>query len=258
MASGSLFSEFPKKRTPLPPEYAAIYLQHYRNSREGNSQILGLAKWAEGWMHRKVADDVKQGASKSTLEIGAGTLNQLPYEPHSQPYDIVEPFQELYQSSPHLHRIRNIHANVSDIPPDTKYERITSIAALEHVCDLPALVAQSALLLSEGGQFRAGIPSEGTILWRLGWATTTALDFRARYNLDYEVLMRYEHVNTASEIENVLRYFFADVRFKVFGLSRSLSFYQFYACASARLDRCQSYLNRGAVEHSQSSAQLRA
>ena len=258
MAPGNLFSEFPKTRIPLPPEYASIYLQHYWNSREGKSQILGLAKWAESWMHKKVAEDVSEGTPKSTLEIGAGTLNQLPYEPHSNPYDIVEPFHELYQSSPHLQRIRNIYANVSDVPPNTKYERITSIAALEHVCDLPELVARSALLLADGGNFRAGIPSEGTILWRLGWATTTALDFRARYNLDYEVLMRYEHVNTASEIENVLHYFFADVRHSVFGLSKFLSFYQFYACFSPRLDRCQTYLNRNAAKHSQFSGPPRA
>lgn len=43
--------------------------------------------------------------------------------------------------------------------------------------------------------------------------------------------MNYEHVNSASEIENVLRYFFADVRCSVFGLGRSLSFYQFYVCS---------------------------
>ena len=244
MASEKLFSEFPKKRTPLPPEYAAIYLQHYRNSREGNSQILGLAKWAESWMHRKVAEDVSQAPPKSTLEIGAGTLNQVPYEPHSNPYDIVEPFQELYRSSPHRPRIRNIYADISEVPPGTTYQRVTSIAALEHVCDLPQLVARSALLLESGGVFRAGIPSEGTILWRLGWRTTTALDFRARYNLDYEVLMKYEHVNTASEIESVLRFYFADVRSSVFGLAKSLSFYQFYACSAPRLDRCHKIIAR--------------
>lgn len=242
MAAGNPFSEFPKTRAPLPPEYAAIYLQHYRNSREGNSQILGLAKWAERWMHNKVAQDVKRGAPRSTLELGAGTLNQLPYEPSSKPYDIVEPFQELYQASPHRHRIRDIYADVSEVPVQTKYDRITSVATLEHVCNLPELVAQSALLLAKGGQFRAGIPSEGTILWRLGWRTTTALDFKARHNLDYEVLMKYEHVNTASEIETVLRYFFADVRGSVFGLIKSLSFYQFYACLAPRIDRCQTYL----------------
>jgi hypothetical protein len=235
------FIQFPKQREPLPPEYAAIYLQHYRNSREGNSRVLGLAKYAESWMHRKVAEDVSHTEPKATLEIGAGNLNQLPYEPHTSPYDIVEPFRELFETSPHLARIRNVYNDISEIPPDNRYDRITSIAVLEHVCNLPELVAQSALLLAEGGTFRAGIPSEGTILWRLGWQTTTAPAFRARHNLDYKVLMKYEHVNLAREIEEVLRYFFGETRPSVFGISRSLSFYQFFACAKPRLDRCHSY-----------------
>jgi len=244
VATDDLFSNFPKKRIPLSPEFAAIYLQHYRNSREGSSKVLSLAKRAESWMHRKLAEDVKSGSPKSTLELGAGTLNQLPYEPMSNPYDIVEPFHELYESSPSLARVRNIYDDILDIPLAPTYERITSVAVLEHICNLPEVVAQSGLLLVEGGQFRAGIPSEGTILWRLGWKTTTALAFKRRYNLDYEVLMKHEHVNSANDIEDVLRYFFAEVKGSVFGLARPLSFYQFYACAKPRLDECRDYLRR--------------
>lgn len=242
MATGNPFDRFPKERPPLSPEFAAIYLQHYRNSREGKSQVLSLAKRAESWMHRKLAADVKAGLQKSTLEIGAGTLNQLPYEPLSYPYDIVEPFRDLYKSSPNLDRVRNIYDDIFEIPQTARYERIISVAVLEHICNLPEVVAQSGLLLADGGQFRAGIPSEGTILWRLAWKNTTALAFRRRYNLDYEVLMRHEHVNSAREIEDVLRYFFSEVDGSVFGLVRSLSFYQFYACARPRLDKCRTYL----------------
>jgi hypothetical protein len=236
------FSTFPKERVPLSPEYAAIYLAHYRNSREGSSKVLSLAKRAESWMHRKLAEDVKSGPPKSTLELGAGTLNQLPYEPQSNPYDIVEPFHELYQPSPHLARVRNIYNDIQDIPQEARYERITSVAVLEHICNLPEVVARCGLLLTENGQFRAGIPSEGPILWRLGWKTTTALAFKRRYNLDYEVLMKHEHVNSAQEIEEVLRHFFAEVKGSVFGVARSLSLYQFYACAKPRREECRIYL----------------
>jgi hypothetical protein len=242
-----LFSRFPKQRSPLPPEYAAIYLQHYRNSREGKSQILGLAQRMERWMHRKVAADAIDTSPKATLEIGAGNLNQLPYEPQSQPYDIIEPFRELFENSPHLDRVRNIYNDIAEVPSENRYDRITSVAVLEHVCNLPELVARSALLLPDEGSFRAGIPSEGTILWRLGWQFTTAMDFRARHNLDYAVLMRYEHVNTAREIEEVLRYFFAEVRGSVFGLVRALSFYQFFACSRPRRNRCNDYLQGMAI-----------
>lgn len=203
-------------------------------------------------MHRKLAEDLKPGSQKSTLEIGAGTLNQLPYEPQSNPYDIVEPFRDLYESSPNLARVRNIYHDILEIPSSAKYERITSVAVLEHICNLPEVVARSGLLLVDGGQFRAGIPSEGTILWKLGWKATTALEFRLRYNLDYAVLMRHEHVNSAREIEAVLHYFFSGVEGSVFGVSKSLSFYQFYACAQPRLDRCQDYLKDKAASLSSS------
>jgi len=242
VATKNVFSAFPKQRAALPPEYEAIYLQHYQNSRGGKSQVLSLAKKAESWMHRKLAEDVNSGAAKATLELGAGTLNQLPYEPSSQPYDIVEPFRDLYESSPHLGRIRNIYDDIFDVPQAARYDRVVSVAVLEHICNLPEVVAQSALLLLDGGQFRAGIPSEGTVLWRLGWKCTTALAFRRRYDLDYEVLMNYEHVNTAREIEDVLRHFFSDVRGSSFGLARSLSLYQFYACTNPRRDECRNYL----------------
>jgi hypothetical protein len=174
-------------------------------------------------------------------------LNQLPYEPRSAPYDIVEPFRELYESSPQLKRIRNVYTDIAEIPANNRYQRITSIAVLEHVENLPELIARSALLLDRDGSFRAGIPSEGTILWRLGWQLTTALDFRARYNLDYKVLMEHEHVNTAAEIEEVLRYFFGVTQRNVFGLMRSLSFYQFFACSQPRLDRCPDYVRHPSI-----------
>jgi hypothetical protein len=250
VAIRNLFSNFPKERPPLSPEFAAIYLQHYKNSREGNSKVLSLAKSAESWMHKKVAADVKSDLQRSTLEIGAGTLNQLPYEPLSNPYDIVEPFRDLYKSSPNLDRVRNIYDDILEIPHAARYERIISVAVLEHICNLPEVVAQSALLLVDGGQFRAGIPSEGTMLWRFAWKATTALEFRLRYNLDYEVLMRHEHVNSAREIEDVLRYFFSEVEVRVFGLARSVSFYQFYACAKPRLDECLDYLRSKASRQS--------
>jgi hypothetical protein len=242
VASGNLFRAFPKTRPTLSPEFAAIYVQHYKNSRGGTSKVLSLAKWAESWMHRKLAEDVASGPPKSTLELGAGTLNQLPYEPLSSPYDIVEPFRELFESSPSLSRVRNIYDDILEVPPTARYERIISVAVLEHICNLPEVVAKSALLLVDGGQFRAGIPSEGTILWRLAWQNTTGRAFKHRYNLDYEVLMKYEHVNTAREIEEVLRYFFSEVKGSAFGLAKAFSFYQFYACARPRLAECRDYL----------------
>ena len=101
----------------------------------------------ERWLHKKVAGDVKGINNKSTLEIGAGTLNQLEYE-QTRPYDIVEPFTELYRNSPHLSRINHIYSDISEIGRDKTYDRITSVATFEHLTDLPGVIARTCLLLN--------------------------------------------------------------------------------------------------------------
>lgn len=238
-----VLANFPKQRKPLPVEYRRIYDTHYKDNRGGRTTASRLGRLMERWMHKQVAAS-GGGSSQaiSTLEIGAGTLNHLVYESTTGPYDIVEPFRVLFQSSRDIVRIRDIYSDIFEIPDDRKYDRIISIATLEHVCDLPKLVAKSALLMCPKGQFRAGIPSEGTWLWRLGWRLSTGLEFRMRYGLKYELIMKHEHVNTAAEIDSVLRYFFKKMQLKLFGVSKSVSLYQFFCCEEPDLKRCVSYL----------------
>ena len=181
-------------------------------------------------MHRRVAADAHGGVAGSTLEIGAGTLNHLPHEPATTPYDIVEPFVRLYADSPWRGRVRRVFASIDDVPTASRYDRIISIATFEHLERLPEIVARCAGLLTDGGTLRVGIPNEGTLLWRLGTAVTGA-EFRLRYGLDYRVLMRHEHVNTADEIEAVLRCLFGDVRVALCGIGRRLAVYRFLACS---------------------------
>ena len=235
-----MFDRFPKIRPPLPKKIEEIYSAYYKSNREGQTTASSLAQRMESWLHRQVANDVAnpQNSEKVTLELGAGTLNQLQYETTVHSYDIVEPFTELYKNSPLLEGIRNVYSDISKVPSNCRYDRITSIATLEHVCNLPEVMARSGLLLAENGVLRASVPSEGTLLWALGWKLTTGLEFKLRYGLDYGLLMKHEHVNTAKEIEEVLKYFFKKVKCKVFGLSKSISLYRYYECRNPRIDRC--------------------
>lgn len=240
-----MFDIFPKSREVLNGRYSEIYSEYYKSNRKGATAASALSQWMESWLHKKVALDVV-GFSESemaTLELGAGTLNQLQYEPLSAAYDIVEPFNGLFEDSPFRSRIRDAYADISRVPRANRYNRITSVAALEHICNLPEVVARCCLLMHSNGVFRASIPSEGTPLWTLGWKLTTGLEFRCRYGLDYGVLMRHEHVNTADEIEIVLNHFFREIKCSVFGVCRYLSVYRFYECRRPDFDQCRCYLN---------------
>src|SRR6187402_376755 len=110
----SVLDRFPKQRAELPDSYKAIYEKHYRLNREGKYGTTSISSRLEAWMHRKVAGDVRDGTDATTLEIGAGTLNQLPYEPSVTRYDIVEPFSSLFERSDQLHRVRHKYRDVSE------------------------------------------------------------------------------------------------------------------------------------------------
>jgi SAM-dependent methyltransferase len=238
-----MFKNFPKQRPPLPAAIQAIYSSQYKSNRNGSTTAASLAQRMEEWLHRKVASDVgsPNDAYKVTLELGAGTLNQLKYEPNLITYDIVEPFRDLFRDSPSLSRIRNVFADISEIPCSPGYDRITSVAVLEHVCNLPEVIAKAGLLLNPNGVFRASIPNEGTFLWTLGWKLTTGLEFKLKHGLDYGILMKHEHVNTADEIEQVLKHFFKDVSCKVFGVCKGIALYRYFECKNPQLGLCNEF-----------------
>jgi SAM-dependent methyltransferase len=238
------FSGFPKIRPTLPPEYQKIYLQHIQENRHGQSPASRMSTALEGWMHRRIARDVRDGnRSLSTLEIGAGTLNHLRYESDNAAYDIVEPAHYLFAGSRFLSRVRTIYNDIKEVQPDNLYDRIISIASFEHICNLPEVVARCGLLLKPDGQLRAAIPTEGGPLWSLGWKLTTGREFKRRYGLDYEVIMQAEHVNTWREVADVLNYFFQSVEFSLLGFSRALSVYQVYICRDPDPTKCSDYLS---------------
>jgi hypothetical protein len=200
-------------------------------------------------MHLQVAADVRARAEDvATLEIGAGTLNHLDYEKDIRTLDVVEPGEDFLDAFPQRRsRVRHCYHEVFEIRGEQVYQRVISIATFEHLTDLPMVVAKAGILLNDTGSLRVAIPNEGEVLWKLGYRLTNGIEFRLRYGLDYDVVMRHEHVNTASEIESALRFFFADVSCRVFGLTRRLSLYRFYACGRPYRERCEAFLKERGI-----------
>ncbi len=236
-----MFENYPKKRIELPEEFINIYNEHYKKNRAGQTKASSLAQKMEAWLHKKVAFDVSVSHNKKTLEIGAGTLNQLKYE-QSGHYDIIEPFTELYTDSQQLSKINRFYNDIDEIDLLEKYDRVTSIATFEHIIDLPKVVAKAAILLNANGSLRTSIPNEGTFLWKLAWKLTTGLEFKLKHGLDYGILTKYEHVNSAQEIEEILNYFFHENRCSTFGLSKGIALYRFYESKAPKVEIAHEYL----------------
>jgi len=236
----TLLASYPRARPPLPPAYQQIYKQEYLLNRTGGTRATRLATRAEEWMHRMIAS---RGVPGSVLEIGAGTLNHVPFETRAVCYDAVEPFDAFYEDSPSLHNIRTLFREIEQIPLDARYDRIISIAVLEHLENLPFAIARSSLLLAENAVAQHAIPSEGGAMWGLGWRMTTGLAYRLRNGLSYGVAMRHEHINDALEIVELIHWFFEKVTVRRFPLPfHHGSLYTYVEARSPRRDRCHGYL----------------
>jgi SAM-dependent methyltransferase len=234
----NLLATYPRRRPPLGPELQARYVEEYRANRTGKAPINAIVLALEGWMHRQIA---LRGSAGSVLELGGGTLNHLPYERVVDAYDVVEPFEELWRHNPHRARVRRIYSDITDVPAANRYDRVISVAVLEHLTELPSVVARAALKLSPSGYFQAGIPSEGGFLWGLAWRSVTAPAFRLRTGLPYDSLMRHEHVNTAREIVAVVRHMFREVSIRRFPLPLLHgSFYTYLEARDVCEARCRS------------------
>ena len=236
------FVQFPKIRPPLPEEYQRIYNEEYLANRHGKRLANKIACYLEGWMHRRIASAAQQ-PGEDILEIGAGTLNHLAWEKQYQNYDIVEPARFLIRSSAQKSLLRKVYDSLQEIEAIPQFDRIVSIAVLEHMTDLPTEVARAALLLKNEGLFCAGVPSKGSLLWYLAWKYGTGTAFRLRTGLDYSIVMRHEHLNSLEEVEQVVHWFFKDVKTYRFPLRfLHLSLYTVFLAKGVHRERCVAQL----------------
>lgn len=239
-AQSDLLSSYPRRRPPLSPAWEDAYTDVYRSSRNGTTLLYGLTQKLESWMHRAV---LPPNPPERILEIGAGTLNHLKYEDASVPYDVVEPFRALFEGSPQVGRVSNFYTDIAEVPASLRYDHVVSIATLEHLTDLPQVLARIGLMLSSGGRFSSAIPSEGGFLWGTTWRLSVGLACRLSRGLDYGELMRHEHVNEASEVLSLIRYLFRQVSVRRFPTPlHQFSLYTAIAASVPDLDACHRIL----------------
>lgn len=56
-----LLASYPRKHPDLPEAYQKIYVQHYKENREGRTKISAFARKFESWIHIKVAKSASGG-----------------------------------------------------------------------------------------------------------------------------------------------------------------------------------------------------
>ena len=237
-----ILEKFPKIKTKLPTPYDELFEQEHLSNRKGGNFISNLAKKFESWMHKKIA---KRGCNGNILEIGAGTLNHIHYEKNNfSSYDIVETVEKFYATSANLKYVNAKYQSISQVPLTNSYDKIISIAVLEHADNLPEIIARSALMLKTTGIMQHAIPTEGAFLWGAAWRLTTGLSFRLRTGLNYKTIFDSEHINEAKEIMQIFKYFFTSVKFIYYPLPFFHgSCYTYIEATRPNMIECKRYLD---------------
>jgi SAM-dependent methyltransferase len=232
----AFLSTYPRCRPVLSPRQQASYVEHYRSNRAGADGLLKAVARPEFGMHSHVA------AGVAGQNLRAGNLNHIPYLPDACICDAGEPFKELWEDSLYRSRVRRIYCALQDVPQNAGYDCVFSVAVLEHLRDLPFVLARFGLLLRSGGIFEAGFPNEGGLLWGLAWRLTTGIEYRLRRELDYGDVMRHEHLNTAREVLRLIDFFYERVEIRRLPSPLiHLSFYTTVFARRPRIDRCRSF-----------------
>ena len=215
MTNSTLLDKYPKIRPILPEEYIKIYADHYIYCRSNKGFVRKIFTFFTNWMHLKIKRYNNQ--KKLLLELGAGTLNHVGFENVFE-YDVIEPFDDLFESAS-----ENLKAKVNkrykystDIKVHKKYDRIISIATLEHLTNLPFDIAILTKVLKKNGKFQHSYPSEGSYLWYFCSRYISGLNFFLKHKLNFNVFLKHEHVNSAKEIEELFNLIFEKVKIKRF------------------------------------------
>lgn len=141
-------------------------------------------------------------AGERVLEIGAGTGEHINYEHSCEKYYALEILPAM------ANKIRAKFPNVEVITgdcqepfplEDNSIDRVNAIHVLEHLTNLPATLKEIKRVLKPFGTLVAMIPCEG-MAYKIARKISAERLFKKTYKMDYDWLVKSEHVNSPKEI----------------------------------------------------------
>jgi|SRR3989339_965081 len=101
-----------------------------------------------------------------------------------------------------------ILGSIYDIPfPNNTFDVATATGTLEHLKNLPQALLEIKRILKPNGELIVLIPTEN-FLYKIGRKLTVAKYIEKKFNVDYDLLLKEEHVNTCKEVLKQLSNFF--------------------------------------------------
>lgn len=153
----------------------------------------GLVGLIHDWGHRWIAQRTIAGP---VVEIGSGAGRHGARFARRADFFPTELSADLMRlESWRAYRGRGVRCDARRLPfLSASVRTLISIYNLEHISDLPAVLAEVHRVLVQSGTLLVALPCEGGLLWNVGRELTTRRGFQRRYGLNYDKIIAYEHV----------------------------------------------------------------
>ena len=173
-------------------------------------------------------------SKEKVVEIGCGTGDFIPYCPCKKymGVDITEDF--IITSKEKFPEHEFVVGDAYDLPfENNSISSLLSFSTLEHLDKLDLALEQVNRVLTDDGEFIFGIPTEG-FLYRIGRNLTTKRHVEKTTNVNYDELLKKEHVNACKDILDAVKshfvvdklqgipFYYPSINFNVFIVGRCL------------------------------------
>lgn len=156
----------------------------------------------------KVCAKLRKNKNCPVLDMGCGTGDHFPYIQSEKiiGLDILD--EMLNKARKKYPNAELIKGDIFSMPFENKsIESIVSHSVLEHLSPLEGAVKEIHRILSDDGEFIFAIPTEG-LLYILGRKLTTRRHVEKATGVDYEELLKKQHVNKCADIIAMLKKYF--------------------------------------------------
>lgn len=166
-----------------------------------------IERFNHGYPLRSIRRD--PGAPLRTLEIGAGLGEHLEYEDlTAQDYTCLELRDEMVRRlRERFPGVNAIHGDCQETLPfgDDHFDRVVAIHVFEHLPNLPAALDELQRVIAPHGTLAVVLPCDPGIAYGIARRISAQRVFQKRYHQSYDWFIRSEHINSPSEILELLR-----------------------------------------------------
>ena len=207
-------SDSRKRIRPHPSyeKYKETWVQIYNTLNYGASLSSRMLHLSHALAERKLIDKTHL---HRVLEVGAGTGAHLELVRHRYDEyvitdlrnDMIEKIKNKYARK-FTNRLFYRQENAAKLSfKNDRFDRLIAIHVLEHLQAPHEVLAEWARVVTPGGIITIVIPCDPGLLWRIGRFFGPRRN-ASRYGLEYDYWMAREHINSAFNLVNLIRYYF--------------------------------------------------